>query len=192
MTMHPQTPSQTVGPFFHYALMRDGVEDLDPALDAGQPILVHGAVRDGAGEVVNDAMVEVWQADGAGRYRHPADGRASDVPTDFIGFGRVATAEDGTFRVWTVMPGTVPGPQGRVQAPHLNLHVFARGLLDQLTTRIYFAGHEANDADPVLDSVPSDRRHTLLARRDGDEDDRARYRFDVVLQGDDETVFFEA
>lgn len=192
MSDRPQTPSQTIGPFFHDALMRDGVDDLDPDATAGSAIVITGTVRDGAGDVVDDAMVEIWQSDGAGRYRHPADGRSADVARSFIGFGRVATADGGTFRVRTVMPGTVPGRGGTVQAAHLNIHVFARGLLDKLATRIYFEGHAANDRDPVLQSVPADRRDTLLARADGQEDGADRYRFDVVLQGVDETVFFDA
>lgn len=192
MGQHPQTPAQTVGPFFHDALMKDGVDDLDPGGRAGDPVVVTGTIRDGAGDVVGDAMVEIWQSDGAGRYRHPADGRSGDVPTDFIGFGRVASTEDGTYRIRTVMPGSVPGRGGAVQAPHLNVHVFARGLLDKLATRIYFPGVEANASDPVLASVPIERRPTLLARADGDEDGARRYRFDIVLQGDDETVFFDA
>lgn len=186
-----QTPAQTVGPFFHVALLRHAVDELDPEQAAGSPIVVVGSVRDGAGELVEDAMLEVWQSDGAGRYRHPADGRSSDVPSGFVGFGRVGTTDDGTFRVRTVLPGTVPGPDGSVQAPHLNVHVFARGLLDQLTTRIYFEGVDANAGDPVLAVVPEHRRATLIAQRDGDEDGVPRYRFDVVLQGAGETVFFD-
>ncbi|MFA9430240.1 protocatechuate 3,4-dioxygenase subunit alpha [Egicoccus sp. AB-alg2] len=189
----PQTPSQTVGPFFHYALTEEPIDRLDPDGQAGQAIVVHGTVRDGAGDLVCDAMIEVWQADGGGRYRHPADGRSADVPSSFIGFGRVATAkETGQFAVATVMPGTVPGRDGTVQAPHLNVQIFARGLLSHLHTRIYFEGAAANDADPVLAGIPPERRHTLLARPDGEQDGLPRYRFDVVLQGEDETVFFDA
>jgi protocatechuate 3,4-dioxygenase alpha subunit len=189
----PQTPSQTVGPFFHYALTEEPIDRLDPHGQAGEAIVIVGTVRDGAGEAVGDAMVEVWQADGAGHYRHPADGRSPDVPGEFIGFGRVATSKDsGGYRVTTVMPGTVPGRDGTVQAPHLNVQVFARGLLNHLHTRIYFDGAAANDNDPVLATVPAERRHTLLARPDGEEDGMPRYRFDVVMQGEDETVFFDA
>jgi protocatechuate 3,4-dioxygenase alpha subunit len=188
-----QTPSQTVGPFFHYALTEEPIDRLDPQGQAGTAVVIHGQIRDGNGEVVGDAMVEVWQADGGGRYRHPADGRAADVPTDFIGFGRVAADRDtGVYRVTTVMPGTVSGRDGSVQAPHCNVQLFARGLLAHLHTRIYFEGAAANDADPVLNSVPADRRSTLVARRDGEEDGTPRYRFDIVLQGEGETVFFDA
>jgi protocatechuate 3,4-dioxygenase, alpha subunit len=192
MNEYTQTPSQTIGPFFHDALMRDGVDDLDPEGEAGAPIVITGTVRDGAGAVIDDAMVEIWQSDGAGRYRHPADGRAGDVPTSFIGFGRVASTDDGAYRLRTVLPGTLPGRDGTVQAPHLNVHVFARGVLDKLATRIYFDGQDANERDPVLSSVPEDRRATLVARHEGEEEGAARYRFDIVLQGEGETVFFDA
>ncbi len=188
----PQTPSQTIGPFFHDALMRDGADDLDPAGEAGDPIVIAGAVLDGAGDVVSDAMVEVWQSDGWGRYRHPADARAGDVPRTFIGFGRVASTDEGTYRIRTVLPGTVVGPGGKVQAPHLNVHVFARGVLDKLATRIYFEGQRSNEHDAVLNAVPTPRRATLLAGNEREEDGVRYYRLNIVLQGKGETVFFEA
>lgn len=194
MSRPRQTPSQTIGPFFHDGLMEVGVDDLDPEGAAGDRVRVEGRILDGDGEPVTDAMLEVWQADGVGRYRHPADGRAGDVPDDFVGFGRVATDADGAYAFATVAPGTVPGPDGTVQAPHLNVQLFARGLLNHLSTRIYFEGQPANDDDPVLAAVPEARRRTLVARRvdDGDDGDASRtYRFDIVLQGDDETVFFD-
>ena len=191
MTELPQTTSQTVGPFFHFALMRDGVDELDPERAAGTPIVITGAVLDGAGDPVSDAMVEIWQADGGGRYRHPADGRVGDVPTSFIGFGRMASTDEGVYRASTAMPGTVPGPDGSVQAPHLNVQIFARGLLDHLSTRIYFPDHPANAEDPVLARVPESRRDTLMARPDGSDGDVPVYRFDVVLQGEGETAFFD-
>ncbi len=192
MTQRPQTTAQTIGPFFHFALMRDGVDELDPDQAAGTPIIVTGTVLDGAGDPITDAMVEIWQADGGGRYRHPADGRVGDVPTSFIGFGRVASDDDdGTFRAATAMPGTIPGPDGSVQAPHLNVQVFARGLLDHLSTRMYFPDNPANGDDPVLAAVPADRRDTLIARHEGDEGGVPVYRFDLVLQGEGETVFFD-
>lgn len=190
-----QTPSQTVGPFFHYALTETPRDDLDPDHHAGRPVVIRGRVLDGQGAPVGDAMLEVWQADGGGRYRHPADGRAPDVSDGFVGFGRIATeASSGRFEVHTAMPGTVPGRDGGVQAPHLNVHVFARGLLRHLHTRIYFEDGPGNDQDPVLASVPAERRATLLARRDATASDATAvaYRFDLVLQGADETVFFEA
>lgn len=187
-----RTAAQTIGPFFHDALMRHAVDDLDPDAVAGTRIEVHGRVTDGAGAPVTDALLELWQADGAGRYRHPLDGRPSDVPDSFLGFGRIASDAHGNYRFSTVMPGTVPGPAGTVQAPHLSLQVFARGLLKHLWTRVYFPQQPANDADPVLARVPADRRHTLIAAADGGPAGCAPptcFRFDIVLQGERETVF---
>jgi protocatechuate 3,4-dioxygenase, alpha subunit len=191
----PSTPSQTIGPFFHDALMRHGVEDLDPKQVAGEPVEIHGRVVDGVGNPVTDALLEIWQADGGGRYRHPADGRHADVPTEFVGFGRLATGADGTYRARTVFPGTVPGRDGQAQAPHLNVQMFARGLINPVWTRIYFGGQLANDDDALLQAVPEARRGTLIARpgtAQGDDPQGGlhRYRFDIVLQGDEETVFF--
>lgn len=197
-----QTPSQTVGPFFHDALMHplDGtagtarLASLDPDGRAGTPVVVRGRVLDGAGDVVTDAMIEVWQPDGAGRFRHPRDGRAGDMPDGFVGFGRIATDGEGTWQLRTARPGAVAGPGGTTQAPHLGVHVFARGLLDRLTTRIYLPVGDpdpALDADPVLAAVPAARRATLIAVADGTVDGAATYRHDIVLQGAGETVFFD-
>ena len=131
-------------------------------------------------------MVEIWQADGAGRYPD----RATRSNTAFKGFGRSET-KDG-FRFRTVKPGPVAGPDATPQAPHINVSVFARGILRRMFTRIYFEGEAANDADPILGLVPSDRRATLIARHEGTVDGTERYVFDIRLQGEDETVFFEA
>lgn len=185
-TPHQQTPAQTIGPFFHDCLMERGVDDLDPERRAGRHVSVSGRVLDGDGLPVGDAMVEVWQADDEGRYRHPLAGHFDVAPASFLGFGRVATDDDGNWALETVVPGPVSDPDGNSQAPHLNVQVFARGLLDLLCTRIYFADEETNAADPVLSTVPEGRREALLARPDGDN----AYRFDIVLQGDDETPFF--
>jgi protocatechuate 3,4-dioxygenase alpha subunit len=192
MNGHLQTPSQTIGPFFHDALMRDGVDDLDPGRAAGSPLIVSGTVYDGSGTPIDDAMLEVWQSDGEGRFRHPLDHWEGQVPGSFIGFGRVATDLQGDFRLRSVMPGTVPDPRGGTQAPHFNLHIFTRGLLDRLTTRIYFEGEPANADDPVLRAADPSRRATLLAVPDGEEDGVACYRFDIRLQGEGETIFFDA
>lgn len=190
MTNHRQTPSQTIGPFFHDALMRDGVDDLDPNRDAGRPLIIVGSVRDGAGEPVDDAMIELWQPNGDGRFRHPLDLWDATSKDSFIGFGRVATDLQGGFRLRTVIPGTVPSPTGETQAPHLNVHIFARGLLNRLMTRIYFDGLPENATDPVLNACAPERRATLTATADGTEEDIPRFRFDIRLQGDEETVFF--
>jgi protocatechuate 3,4-dioxygenase beta subunit len=182
-----QTPSQTIGPFFHGALPWAGSEELAGS-GAGRIVEVAGRVVDGAGAPVTDGLLEIWQANAAGLYACAADDRRPDQPNDdFIGFGRHATDADGQFRFRTVFPGRAPGPGGRPQAPHIAVSVFGRGLLKRLATRIYFEDGEGNDADEVLALVPAERRQTLIARRAGGDS----YRFDIVLQGDDETVFFD-
>ena len=166
------TASQTAGPFFRPALHRSDWEDLSAHLE-GTPVKITGRVLDRDGVGVFDAMLELWQADGGGRY---ADGQIR-------GFGRVCTNKDGEFTITTVVPGTVDG-----QAPHINVSVFARGLLKRLVTRIYFADRAGENAkDTILASVHEERRPTMLATPDGE----GRYRFDIKLQGEGETVFFE-
>ena len=182
------TPSQTIGPFFHDALLdRDRSELGSP--DHPEAIRIDGTVYDGEGEPVAEAMVEIWQANRAGRYNHLADDR-EDLPLDenFSGFGRSGTGEGGEFSFSTVKPGPVPGPDGQLQAPHVMVSVFARGLLARLVTRIYFPDEqEANAADPVLSSIEDrELRRTLIARDEGDA-----LRFDIHLQGDGQTAFFE-
>jgi protocatechuate 3,4-dioxygenase alpha subunit len=182
------TPAQTVGPFFAVALPLP----LGPALiPPGDPraIRLHGEVRDGAGDPVPDAMLEIWQANAAGRYAHPEHDDA-DAPLEpgFSGFGRACTDADGCFTFFTVKPGPVPAPDGGLQAPHVALSVFARGLLHRLVTRIYFPDEgEANAADPVLSAIADPAlRDSLVARGDGP----GALRFDVRLQGDRPTAFF--
>ena len=186
------TPSQTVGPFFHLSLDRPEWADLAAGKPAGERIVVEGRVIDGDGAPVADACLELWQANAAGRYAHPDDTRA-DKPLDpnFRGFGRVSTNADGGFRFTTIRPGPVPGRGNALQAPHIAVAVFARGLLKQLHTRIYFAGETANDSDPVLLSIDDPTvRETLIATRREDFEPPT-YRFDIVLQGERETAFFD-
>lgn len=181
------TPFQTLGPFFDFGLViGDGEVVAEPAA-AGRHITIEGNVRDGAGSPLPDALIEVWQADASGKYRNPADHKNTSSDRAFDGFGRVATDADGRFLFKTVMPGRVPGPDNRLQAPHVAVGVLARGLLTRLVTRIYFEDEPSNAADTVLSLVPAARRPTLIARRIESE----RYRFDIVLQGDAETVFFD-
>ena len=181
------TPSQTVGPFFGVALLNNiGPELVRP--DAPGATRIRGRVLDGAGEPVPDAMLEIWQANSAGRYAHPADTR-HDLPVDegFTGFGRCGTDPEGWFEFVTLKPGPVPGPEGRLQAPHIDVSVFARGLLKRLVTRIYFPDEEeANAVDPVLSSIPDldDRAGLVASVHDG------TLRFDIRLQGDRQTAFF--
>jgi protocatechuate 3,4-dioxygenase, alpha subunit len=183
------TPSQTIGPFFHDALLGEDRSELVPP-EHPEAVRIEGAVYDGAGEPVPDAMVEIWQANEAGRYTDPADDR-ENLPLDpetFSGFGRSDTVEGGKFSFVTVKPGPVPGPDGSPQAPHIMVSVFARGLLKRLVTRIYFPDEaESNAADPVLSSIEDPKlRDSLIAR-----EDTGVLRFDIHLQGENQTAFFE-
>ena len=190
MTAPGATPSQTAGPFFAPALLRDPLNVIAGPEAEGERIRVEGRVLDGDGAPVPDALVEVWQADAQGRYRHPAD-RAERAVDGFVGFGRSGSDEEGRFWFETIKPGPVPFDEAALQAPHLGVTVFARGLLNHLVTRLYFADDPRTAADPLLQRVPEARRRTLLARRD-ERVEGAVYRWDVVLQGDaeTETVFF--
>jgi protocatechuate 3,4-dioxygenase alpha subunit len=196
MTEHGITPSQTVGPYFAYALTPTAYSltplagnDLVTSDAIGNPIVIEGRIFDGAGEPVPDCFLELWQADGAGRY----PGQPGAKPnTSFKGFGRCEADKAGAYRFHTVRPGPVPGVDGKMQAPHVNVSLFARGILRRMFTRIYFADEAANDDDAILALVPTDRRATLIARRDHSTEGTPRYVFDVHLQGDNETVFFES
>ena len=184
--MPPLTPSQTVGPFFALLAPARGRLRLRGDDAPGAPIEVQGCVRDGEGRPVPDALLEIWQADADGRCNHPEDPRRTGPNPSFTGFGQVHTDADGCFAVETVKPGRVPGP-GRLQAPHLLVGLFARGLLARLVTRIYFDDEPSNADDPILARVPPDRRPTLVAESRGG----GVYRFDIALQGPQETVFFD-
>jgi protocatechuate 3,4-dioxygenase alpha subunit len=183
------TPPQTIGPFFHGSLLARARTSIAPADGSGAQITIEGRVLDGLGAGVPDAMVEVWQSDPDGRFRGPGDDRSPAAAGSFLGFGRSGTDHDGRYGFETVRPGSVPGPGGSWQAPHLDVLLFARGLLDRLATRIYFEDDDPEATDAFLAMVPAGRRTTLIARR---EDDAGRYRHDLVLQGDAETVFFDA
>ncbi|MGH6929664.1 MAG: protocatechuate 3,4-dioxygenase subunit alpha [Dongiaceae bacterium] len=188
--MPGQSPSQTVGPFFHDALSWHGAEALVRPDTRGERIAIVGRILDGDGQPVPDALIEIWQANAAGRYAHPEDTQDKPPDSAFHGFGRCASGRDGAFRFSTIRPGRVRGRGNNLQAPHINVGLFARGLLRRLVTRIYFEDAAENADDPVLALVTDPaRRSTLLAKRvDGAG---AVYRFDIVLQGEDETVFFE-
>ena len=183
--MPGQTPSQTVGPFFHYGLIWKGGADLVADGHDGRIVIV-GRVTDGDGQPVPDALVEIWQADAAGRYAHPDDPDHDAADPAFLGFGRSATQEDGLFRFTTIRPGRVAGPGNSLQAPHIAVGIMARGMLKRLTTRLYFADAPENAEDPILALIPPERRGTLIAAPDGDV-----WRFDIVLQGAAETVFLD-
>jgi protocatechuate 3,4-dioxygenase alpha subunit len=182
-----ETPFQTVGPFFDFALPFKGGATLASEETPGQRIVITGAVRDGTGAPVPDALVEIWQADAAGHYRHPDDAREAPTDPTFDGFGRAATDQDGRFEFVTIKPGRVPGPDGHLQAPHVLVSLLGRGILTRLVTRIYFEDETSTDDDPIFNLVPVERRRTLLARPFA----HARYRFDIIVQGEKETVFFD-
>jgi protocatechuate 3,4-dioxygenase alpha subunit len=172
------TPSQTIGPFFHFCLTADrSLGCLAGPGASGERVRLAFRVWDGDGAPVGDAMIELWQADAGGNY-NPSDG-----------FGRLPTNEDGACVFETIKPGRVPGPDGTLQAPHINVSIFARGLLQRLVTRIYFAGDPANQEDPVLALAPEDRRDTLMAYPDPKQP--GVWRFEIRLRGECETVFFD-
>jgi protocatechuate 3,4-dioxygenase, alpha subunit len=181
VTTSPLTPAQTVGPFLSLGLTwPDGPCVVDPATPGA--IRIGGRLLDGRGDAVGDGLIETWQADPDGRFPQPGDAAAA-----FRGFGRCLTDAKGAWEIVTLKPGTLPAPDGATEAPHLDVSVFARGLLHRLVTRIYFGDEtEANKADPVLSSLPEDAaRETLIARAtDG------AYQIDIHLQGPHETVFF--
>jgi protocatechuate 3,4-dioxygenase alpha subunit len=187
------TPSQTVGPFFHFGLGENAaLGRLAGPQTKGERIFLDIGVFDGDGEPVSDSLVEIWQADADGRYVRPASpaiGDAWRTPPEFTGFGRLPTGTDGVCRFETIRPGRVADAQGALQAAHINVCLFARGLLRQLYTRIYFTGDPALEGDAIYEMVPADRRETLLAARV--TGDPCRWRFDVRLQGEGETVFFD-
>ncbi len=183
------TPSQTVGPFFRIELTTNEhcVRCVAGPQAKGERVWIMFRVLDGDGAPVNDAMLEIWQADSNGKYNHPDDSQPKLLDPGWIGFGRLSTGEDGSCVLETIKPGRVPN--GTLQAPHLTLAVFARGMLKQLYTRLYFAGDAANDKDPVRQLIPSERRDTLMARPDPARP--GYWLFDLILQGDRETVFFD-
>jgi len=188
----PLTSSQTVGPFFSPALLRKGAlcQVLVGADTKGTRIRLEGRVLDGNHEPVLDAIVEIWQANAAGRYNHPADTGPAALDPGFTGFGRCGTGEDGRYWFETVKPGMVRYNGKGLQAPHVCITVFSTGLLNHVTTRIYFEDERGNAEDPVLRCVPQERRKTLVAARVATEG-AVTYRLDIVLQGADETAFFQ-
>jgi protocatechuate 3,4-dioxygenase alpha subunit len=190
MTTLAPTSSQTVGPFFHDCLLRPDAQHTTLAgpATAGERIRIEGRVIDGAGQPVPDALIEIWQANHYGRYNHPADQRELPLDPAFSGYGRGGTDAEGGYWFETIKPGRVPFADQRQQAPHICVALLGRGLLNHLYTRLYFADEPSNADDPVLALVPAERRATLLAERSGAG--TAVYRFDIVLQGAGETVFF--
>jgi protocatechuate 3,4-dioxygenase alpha subunit len=191
-----QSPSQTVGPFFAQGLLREGDNLINNVLvsenTGGERIRIEGRVTDGEGRAVEDAMIEIWQANHYGRYNHPLDVQDKPIDKDFRGYGRAATDSDGRYWFETIKPGPVPGPNNTTQAPHINAIVFARGMPVHAFTRIYFEDEAGNGDDPVLTTIKDEAcRRTLLAKRQGSTG-KTVYRFDIHLQGENETAFFDA
>lgn len=189
--MRKETPSQTVGPFYAIGLTRKPMNHLAGEATEGQRIRIEGQVFDGDGVAIPDVMVEIWQANPYGRYNHPDDKQEKPLDPTFTGWGRSGTDERRFYSFETVKPGPVPGAGGGVQAPHINVAVFARGMLVHAYTRIYFADEPANVDDPVLNSIKNKRRRQTLIALPGMESDKTVYRFDIHLQGERETVFFD-
>jgi protocatechuate 3,4-dioxygenase, alpha subunit len=185
-----QTPSQTVGPFYSIGLTDRAMNTLVGESTQGERIRIEGQIIDGDGKPVPDAMIEIWQANAAGRYNHPDDKQEKPLAQSFTGWGRSGSEPSGSYFFETIKPGPVPASDESVQAPHINVIVFARGMLVHAFTRIYFSDEPANETDPVLNSIEKERRQTLIANR-REKDGKVVYRFDIRLQGENETVFFD-
>jgi protocatechuate 3,4-dioxygenase, alpha subunit len=183
------TTSQTVGPYFKIGLQQLNSDNLVGEGVSGDRVTIQGRVIDGDGVPVPDAILEIWQANAHGKYAHPEDTQNKPLEPGFKGHGRVPTTPQGTFRVTTIKPGPVPGPNGKEQAPHLMMSVFMRGLMRRLVTRIYFPDDPHNAADPILNLVEPARRSTLIAKKAASGADALEW--NIVLQGADETVFFD-
>jgi protocatechuate 3,4-dioxygenase alpha subunit len=183
-------PSQTVGPFFHLGLTANAALSCLASPEAkGDRIRLRFRLFDGDGLPVPDGIIELWQADASGKYNHPADTQEREPDPAFCGFGRLATGTDGACTFDTIHPGRLPDGQGGGQASHIGVSVFARGLLGRLCTRVYFDSDPALAEDPVLMLVPNDRRRTLIAQPDPASP--GCWEFDIHLQGERETVFFD-
>jgi protocatechuate 3,4-dioxygenase alpha subunit len=181
------TGSQTVGPYLHIGLNWLVTRDIAGRGVKGERVIIQGRLLDGDGKGVNDGLVEIWQANAAGKYAHPEDTQKKPIEKGWRGFGRIPTDAKGGFRFSTIKPGRVAAPDGSLQAPHLVVSVFMRGMLKHLMTRIYFPDEmAANAKDPILKLVPPARRATLIPQKKG-----KALEWNIVLQGKNETVFFD-
>jgi protocatechuate 3,4-dioxygenase, alpha subunit len=183
------TTSQTVGPYFKIGLQWLNQENLAGEGVSGERVTIQGRVLDRDGLPEPDALLEIWQANAYGKYAHPEDKQDKPLESGFQGYGRVPVNKDGTFRLTTIKPGRVPGPDGKDQAPHLLISVFLRGVLRRLVTRMYFPDDPANSSDCILNLVEPDRRPTLTAKKMAGQPGALEW--NVALQGTDETVFFD-
>jgi protocatechuate 3,4-dioxygenase alpha subunit len=179
--------SQTVGPYLHIGLDWLTTRDIAARGVKGERVAIEGRLLDGEGVGVSDGLVEIWQANSHGKYAHPDDQQKKHLERGFRGFGRIPTDDQGAFRFTTIKPGRVPGPGGILQAPHLVVAVFMRGMLKHLATRIYFPDEQSNAEDPLLKLVPPARRATLIAKRKA----KSVLEWSIILQGENETVFFD-
>ena len=181
-----QNASQTVGPYLRIGLIYGGEKQTNLVREGttGEQILITGVVYDGEGVPITDAMIEIWQPDAQGIFNHPNDPKQAEADPTFRGFGRSETRNEGVFQFKTIKPGSQNG-----DAPYINVNVFARGMLVHAITRIYFSDEAANEADPVLSALAPEQQQTLIATRD-DSGDLPTYHFDIRVQGDQETVFF--
>ncbi len=183
------TTSQTVGPFFTIGLTRMNRSELAGPGVSGERVTIEGRMVDGDGVPIPDAVIEIWQANSFGKYAHPEDLQDKPLEAGFSGYGRVPTDDSGRFSFTTIKPGAVPGPNGKMQAPHLAVSVFMRGLLKRLVTRIYFPDEPGNTGDFVLNLVEASRRGTLIAHAVPGK--AGVLEWNVVMQGEGETVFFD-
>lgn len=183
------TTSQTVGPFFSIGMSRLNQPETAGPNVSGTRITIEGRVIDGGGKPVPDAVLEFWQANSRGKYAHVEDTQDKPLEAEFHGFGRIPTDENGAFRLSTIKPGSVPGPDGKPQAPHIVVSVFMRGLLRRLVTRIYFPGDAEQVSDFALNLVEPSRRRTLIAKSVTGKPGTLEW--NVILQGPEETVFFD-
>lgn len=186
---HLPTPSQTVGPYLHIGLDWLNTRDLAPPSIEGERITIHGRLLDADGQPIPDGMIELWQANAHGKYAHPADTQNLPLQVGFTGFGRQPTDAQGEFVFTTIKPGVVPSAEGQHQAPHILVSIFARGLLRQLVTRLYFSGDD-HLSDPVLRTIPDARRATLIALPQADDPSHLHWTI-MIGGGADETVFFD-
>ncbi len=181
------TPSQTVGPYLHIGLDWLTTSSLVTPETEGQHIVLQGCLLDADGQPIPDGMIEIWQANAHGKYAHPDDRHGKTLTKNFMGFGRLSTDEQGGFRFSTIKPGSVPHHDGSLQASHIMVQVFARGLIKQLVTRVYFQ-QDDHSHDLVLNHVPVERRHTLIAT--AEDAQSTILNWNIALGGENETVFF--
>jgi len=182
------TPTHTTGPFAHIGLSRDPAQNIMATPDvSGEHIKIEGHIFNAQGTPAPDAIIELWQANSHGRYKHPEDNQDKPLDPDFSGFGRAATDKEGQFSFNTIKPGQVPGRGNTLQAPHINVNVFASGLMTHVITRLYFSDEATNEADPLLSSIEDESRTmTLIAQKTA-----TGYKFDIYLDGPNETAFFD-